>query len=130
LNLSRNYCHFDFISNLPKNVFEKQIFKIKQFSTDFLKELLLSDSNSRPYITLETITNNIRMTVSVEHKSQIEGELPWNAIKNLSNKIALSGNVENEVYCFVKIKAHYRYTIENDCRTLPKLIFGSTQDFS
>jgi len=39
------------------------------------------------------------MTVSEEHKSQIEGELPWNAIKNLSisNKIALSGNVDNEI---------------------------------
>ena len=84
----------------PKNVFEKHIFKIKRFSTHFLKGLLpSSDSNSRPYITLETMTNNIRMTVSVEHKSQIEGELPWNAIKNLSisSKIALSGNVDNEV---------------------------------
>ena len=72
----------------------------------FLKGLLPSDSNSRPYITLETITNKILLTVSVKHKSQIQGELPWNAIKNLSisNKIALSGNVDNEVYCFVKLK--------------------------
>ena len=64
-----------------------------------MKGLLPSDSNSRPYISLETITNNICMTVSVEHKSKIKGELPSNAIKNLSisNKIALSGNVDNEV---------------------------------
>ena len=84
----------------PKNVFEKHIFKIKRFSTHFLKDLLpSSDSNSRPYITWETITKHFRMTVSEEHKSQIEGELPWNAIKNLSisNKIALSGNVDNEI---------------------------------
>ena len=39
------------------------------------------------------------MTVSVEHKSQIEAELPRKVIKNLSisNKIALSGNVDKKV---------------------------------